>query len=214
MEAFAADYAYGPTRVQFENKDPRGFAEFKRMLAEHSAKGAPTPSSACSASGRRSTTWWTDEGADVPTLVVTGDEDWPCLLPGVLMKRTCPAPRCRWCRTAATPSTSRSPTTSTASSAVPRPGRRRPLAHARPPCGGGVDHRDAVERASLSRHSRAKRNLSSLSCRVYWMPASAGHDGWRCEPVRRASKSQRQPARRQHFHRCWNYRDFRNGMDM
>ncbi len=26
--------------MQFENKDPRGFAEFKAMLAEHSAKGA------------------------------------------------------------------------------------------------------------------------------------------------------------------------------
>ena len=40
MEAFAAKYAYGPTRVQFENKDPRGFAEFRAMLAEHSALGA------------------------------------------------------------------------------------------------------------------------------------------------------------------------------
>src|SRR6201999_4326341 len=40
IEAFAARYAYGPTRVQFENKDPRGFAEFKRQLAEHSAIGA------------------------------------------------------------------------------------------------------------------------------------------------------------------------------
>ncbi|HEY1413076.1 MAG TPA: alpha/beta fold hydrolase, partial [Rhodopila sp.] len=29
IEAFAAKYAYGPTRVQFENKDPRGFDEFK-----------------------------------------------------------------------------------------------------------------------------------------------------------------------------------------
>src|SRR5882757_1011543 len=40
IEAFAAKYAYGPTRVQFENKDPRGFDEFKRQLAEHSAIGA------------------------------------------------------------------------------------------------------------------------------------------------------------------------------
>jgi hypothetical protein len=30
----------------------------------------------------------------VPTLVLTGDEDWPCLLPGVLLKRNIP-PR-RW----------------------------------------------------------------------------------------------------------------------
>ena len=27
----------------------------------------------------------------VPTLVLTGDEDWPCLLPGVLMKRSIPS---------------------------------------------------------------------------------------------------------------------------
>ena len=40
MEVFAGKYAYGPTRVQFENKDPRGFAEFRQMLAEHSAVGA------------------------------------------------------------------------------------------------------------------------------------------------------------------------------
>src|SRR5262249_58453465 len=40
MPAFAEKYAYGPARVQFENKDPRGFAEFKRMLAEHSGLGS------------------------------------------------------------------------------------------------------------------------------------------------------------------------------
>jgi pimeloyl-ACP methyl ester carboxylesterase len=27
----------------------------------------------------------------VPMLVVTGDEDWPCLVPGVFIKRTCPS---------------------------------------------------------------------------------------------------------------------------
>src|SRR5581483_3230195 len=40
MAAFAERYAYGPTRVQYENKDPRGHAEFKKMLAEHSAIGS------------------------------------------------------------------------------------------------------------------------------------------------------------------------------
>ena len=46
MNAFAERYAYGPTRVQFENKDPRGFLEFKRMLPtqrarvrQHAARG-------------------------------------------------------------------------------------------------------------------------------------------------------------------------------
>ena len=37
IEAFAAKYAYGPTRVQFEAKDPRGFAVFKQALAGHSS---------------------------------------------------------------------------------------------------------------------------------------------------------------------------------
>src|SRR4051812_46704768 len=40
MQAFAERYAFGPTRVQFENKDRRGFAEFKTMLSEHSAVGS------------------------------------------------------------------------------------------------------------------------------------------------------------------------------
>jgi pimeloyl-ACP methyl ester carboxylesterase len=40
MAKFAERYAYGPTRVQFENKDPRGFAQFKQELAEHSAIGS------------------------------------------------------------------------------------------------------------------------------------------------------------------------------
>jgi pimeloyl-ACP methyl ester carboxylesterase len=26
----------------------------------------------------------------VPTLIITGDEDWPCLLPGILMKQSIP----------------------------------------------------------------------------------------------------------------------------
>ena len=36
----AERYAKGPSRVQYENKDPRGHAEFVRMLAEHSATGS------------------------------------------------------------------------------------------------------------------------------------------------------------------------------
>ena len=27
----------------------------------------------------------------VPTLVITGDEDWPCLMPGILMKQNIPS---------------------------------------------------------------------------------------------------------------------------
>jgi pimeloyl-ACP methyl ester carboxylesterase len=92
MAAFAEAYAYGPTRVQFENKDPRGFAEFKAMLAEHSAKGAANTQLGVQRE-RPSIFDLGDKLAAlrVPMLVVTGDEDWPCLLPGIFIKRTCPS---------------------------------------------------------------------------------------------------------------------------
>ena len=38
--AFAAKYALGAARVQYQNKDPRGWQEFATQLAEHSAKGS------------------------------------------------------------------------------------------------------------------------------------------------------------------------------
>jgi pimeloyl-ACP methyl ester carboxylesterase len=88
METFAEKYAYGPTRVQFENKDPRGFAEFKRMLAEHSALGSANTQLGVQ---RERPSLYDLIGEmkklTVPTLIITGDEDWPCLLPGVLMKQ-------------------------------------------------------------------------------------------------------------------------------
>jgi pimeloyl-ACP methyl ester carboxylesterase len=88
MAAFAEKYAYGPTRVQFENKDRRGFAEFKRMLAEHDALGGINTQLGVQRE-RPSLYDLVDEmrRLSVPTLVLTGDEDWPCLNPAILMKR-------------------------------------------------------------------------------------------------------------------------------
>ncbi|MBV9783522.1 MAG: alpha/beta hydrolase [Acidisphaera sp.] len=88
MEAFAKRYAYGPTRVQFQNKDPRGFAEFARMLGEHSALGSANTQLGVQKE-RPSLYDLLEEmrALTVPTLILHGDEDWPCLLPGVLMKR-------------------------------------------------------------------------------------------------------------------------------
>ena len=40
MGHLAATYGHGPARVQFRNKDPRGFAEAMRQLSEHSATGS------------------------------------------------------------------------------------------------------------------------------------------------------------------------------
>jgi pimeloyl-ACP methyl ester carboxylesterase len=88
IPAFAEKYAYGPTRVQFENKDPRGFAEFKAQLAEHSALGARNTQLGVQRE-RPSLYDLVDQmqALTVPTLVLSGDEDWPCLAPGILMKQ-------------------------------------------------------------------------------------------------------------------------------
>ena len=53
MAAFASRYAHGPTRVQFEAKDPRGFALFKRLWPSIQPWVPPTPSSAAKRSVRR-----------------------------------------------------------------------------------------------------------------------------------------------------------------
>lgn len=92
MAAFAEAYAYGPTRVQFENKDPRGFAEFKQQLAEHSAKGAANTQ--LGIQRERPSIFDLEpqlKTLTVPTLILNGDEDWPCLLLGVFMKRMIPS---------------------------------------------------------------------------------------------------------------------------
>ena len=92
MAAFAERYAYGPTRVQYENKDPRGHAEFKAMLAEHSAAGSANTQQGVQKE-RPSLYLMVEEMKRllVPTLIINGDEDWPCLLPAILMKQTIPS---------------------------------------------------------------------------------------------------------------------------
>jgi pimeloyl-ACP methyl ester carboxylesterase len=92
IAAFAEKYAYGPTRVQFENKDPRGFAEFKQQLAEHSALGSRNTQLGVQRE-RPSLYDLVNEmkALTVPTLILTGDEDWPCLQPSLLMKQAIPS---------------------------------------------------------------------------------------------------------------------------
>jgi pimeloyl-ACP methyl ester carboxylesterase len=87
-----ADVIAGPTRVQYENKDPRGHAEFKAMLAGHSAAGSANTQQGVQKE-RPSLYTLVEEmqRIAVPTLIITGDEDWPCLLPGILMKQSIPS---------------------------------------------------------------------------------------------------------------------------
>ena len=92
MAEAAAAYALGPTRVQFQNKDPRGWQEFAAQLAEHSSEGAARTMRGVQ-KRRPSLFDLTAEMAavTVPALIMTGDEDWPCLEPALLMKRTIPS---------------------------------------------------------------------------------------------------------------------------
>jgi pimeloyl-ACP methyl ester carboxylesterase len=88
MAKFAATYGYGPTRVQFQNKDPRGFAEYIEQLAGHSPVGSIN--TLLGVQARRPSLYdLTAEMAriDVPTLIMAGDEEEPCLEVCLLMKR-------------------------------------------------------------------------------------------------------------------------------
>ncbi|MGY9054219.1 MAG: alpha/beta fold hydrolase [Alphaproteobacteria bacterium] len=89
IEAFANTYSLGPTRVQFQNKNLRGWEEFRDQLATHSALGSANTMRGVQAE-RPSLFDLKDAmaGITAPTLVLTGDEDWPCLLPSLMMKET------------------------------------------------------------------------------------------------------------------------------
>jgi pimeloyl-ACP methyl ester carboxylesterase len=84
----AKRYAIGPARVQFQNKDARGWAEFAAQLAEHSSAGSALTMRGVQRE-RPSLYDLQDELRElaVPTLIVTGDEDEPCLEPALYLKR-------------------------------------------------------------------------------------------------------------------------------
>ena len=90
MEAMG-DYSTSPTRVQLLRKDPLGYEEFRRGLMEHSALGSAL--TFAGVQGRRPTIFELEEqmkALDVPTLIMTGDEDEPCIEPSMFMKRCIP----------------------------------------------------------------------------------------------------------------------------
>ncbi len=91
IAAAAAIYADGPTRQPQKYKDPRGFAEFARMLSEHSALGQALTMAMLQA--RRPTLWDLESELKrfaVPLLVIVGDEDDSCLDGSIFLKRTVP----------------------------------------------------------------------------------------------------------------------------
>ena len=92
MAKFGAAYALGPTRVQFQNKDPRGWKEFESQLKEHSSKGSANTMRGVQR--RRPSLFDLKDQMErlrVPTLIVNGDEDDPCLDASLFMKKTIPS---------------------------------------------------------------------------------------------------------------------------
>src|SRR3989442_5100446 len=91
MPTTADLYAKGPTRVQFMDKDPLGWREFHRQLAEGSALGHAL-TLRCVQQTRPSIF---DLGAALaklagPTIIMTSDEDDPSLSPATFMTRRIP----------------------------------------------------------------------------------------------------------------------------
>ena len=87
----AAKYADAPMRQAFKHKDPRGWAEFARMLAEHSAEGHAH--TMLNLQLKRPTLWEMEDELkrfSVPLLVIVGDEDDWCVDGSIYLRRTVP----------------------------------------------------------------------------------------------------------------------------
>ena len=80
-------YGCGPSRVPFEIKDPRGFAEFLRQFAEHDARGSANTSRGFQGS-RPSLLDFEDaiRKLTIPALIVVGDEDERCIESSLFLK--------------------------------------------------------------------------------------------------------------------------------
>ena len=86
-----SDYSRGPARVQFQRKDPKGWEEFADYLSQHSNLGSALTFRGIQ--GRRPPIFDLESklrALDVPTLIMTGDEDEPCIEPSIFMKRCIP----------------------------------------------------------------------------------------------------------------------------
>ena len=91
VEALAETFTHGPTRVQLKRKDPRSWQEFYDDFLGHSPVGL----SHCLRRivlGRKTVYQLESElrTLQVPILILVGDEDEPCIEPGIFMKRNIP----------------------------------------------------------------------------------------------------------------------------
>ena len=91
MESFARRYLSGPARVQFQNKDPRGWEQLVRELGEHPVDGAVRTMRGVQ---RERPSLYSLEAElsaiSVPVLILAGDEDDGCLATSLWLKRVIP----------------------------------------------------------------------------------------------------------------------------
>ena len=89
MDKFGSEYALGPSRVQFQNKDPKGWQLFNDQLAKHDPVGSAN--TLLGVQNKRPNLYTLEEeirGITCPTLIINGDEDDMCLEVGLYLKRT------------------------------------------------------------------------------------------------------------------------------
>ena len=89
MAAVAGFYTSGPNRVQFMDKDPRGWRDFDAQFRDGSARGHANTMRGVQS--ERPSVYELEAGLrelTVPLLIMVGDEDLPCLEPGLYLKRT------------------------------------------------------------------------------------------------------------------------------
>ena len=91
MESFARRYLSGPARVQFRDKDPRGWEQLVRQLGEHPVDGAVGTMRGVQ---QQRPSLYSLEAAlsaiEAPVLILAGDEDDACLETSLWLKRVIP----------------------------------------------------------------------------------------------------------------------------
>ena len=91
MEALR-EYAAGPARVQLRRKDPAGYRRFVDLLMQHSGLGSALTGLGVQVARPPIYAWEQQcRALRVPTLIMCGDEDEPCINPSVFLKRCIPS---------------------------------------------------------------------------------------------------------------------------
>jgi pimeloyl-ACP methyl ester carboxylesterase len=87
----AESLCLSPTRVQLQNKDPRAYTEFLGLVKQHSSKGSALTLKGYQGLRPPLQDFREQMGrCTVPTLIISGDEDEPCLDPSLMLKRSMP----------------------------------------------------------------------------------------------------------------------------